>query len=278
MRQNLDLARISYSITGGNLLGQGYWVPWEAARELAATFCWKIRHALTPVFGTDFPSICIPKGHKDFGNYRIPKKAVERATFLSRTFRSMELGSQDRPQYLPTPAPSSSPRDEESSNSNGFTAINTARRRSTDATSRITASPSLTDDIDTGMATPWTMIDDLEAAPEEDSDSDVYVDISEDDCSSNGTIDPHSPRQKLKQRGEDPSALFEERSGAARALLTAMEHLLLRRAPVFKAPVTVEDVDAADMLITMSRGPREAVDHGRVSDGGSEAGDEMEVN
>jgi hypothetical protein len=35
----------------------GYWMPYEAARAMAATFCWRIRYALTPLFGTEFPAM-----------------------------------------------------------------------------------------------------------------------------------------------------------------------------------------------------------------------------
>jgi hypothetical protein len=38
----------------------GYWMPYEAAKAVAATFCWKIRYALTPVFGLDFIDMCVP--------------------------------------------------------------------------------------------------------------------------------------------------------------------------------------------------------------------------
>ena len=34
-------------------------MPYAAARALAATFCWKIRFALTPLFGDDFVDLCV---------------------------------------------------------------------------------------------------------------------------------------------------------------------------------------------------------------------------
>jgi hypothetical protein len=49
----------------------GYWIPYEAAKALAAKFCYKIRFALTPIFGEDFPGICLPEDHEDFGKYNI---------------------------------------------------------------------------------------------------------------------------------------------------------------------------------------------------------------
>ncbi|KAF2757709.1 hypothetical protein EJ05DRAFT_398066 [Pseudovirgaria hyperparasitica] len=55
----------------------GYWVPFEAAKAAAATFCYDIRYALTPVFGKDFISLCIPPGHKCFANFLIPQAIVD---------------------------------------------------------------------------------------------------------------------------------------------------------------------------------------------------------
>ncbi|KAJ5505257.1 hypothetical protein N7453_004214 [Penicillium expansum] len=60
LNQNPGLRDICHSITGGALSAQGYWMPYEAARAMAATFCWRIRYALTPLFGTEFPAMCIP--------------------------------------------------------------------------------------------------------------------------------------------------------------------------------------------------------------------------
>lgn len=55
----------------------GYWVPWQAARELAAKFCWEIRWALTPVFGNDFPQMCVlPDDHSEFGKFVISPATV----------------------------------------------------------------------------------------------------------------------------------------------------------------------------------------------------------
>ena len=39
-------------------LHRGYWVPFEAAKAIAATFCYQIRYVLVPVFGPDFVSLC----------------------------------------------------------------------------------------------------------------------------------------------------------------------------------------------------------------------------
>ncbi|KAM3077022.1 hypothetical protein ACMFMG_003511 [Clarireedia jacksonii] len=62
---NPGLKDISHSITGGALRAQGYWMPFECARALCATFCHKIAYALVPMFGPDFPSKCSSPGDPD---------------------------------------------------------------------------------------------------------------------------------------------------------------------------------------------------------------------
>ena len=49
----------------------GYWIPFEAARALAAKFCYRIRYALTIIFGDNFPETCLSDKHADFGKYSI---------------------------------------------------------------------------------------------------------------------------------------------------------------------------------------------------------------
>ncbi|KAF2458756.1 transcription regulator HTH, apses-type DNA-binding domain-containing protein, partial [Lineolata rhizophorae] len=69
--QNPGLSDLVHSITGGSIVAQGYWVPYKAAKAIAATFCYEIRHALTPVFGPDFVNQCIPPGSPNFQNFKI---------------------------------------------------------------------------------------------------------------------------------------------------------------------------------------------------------------
>ncbi|KAJ5639027.1 uncharacterized protein N7484_006889 [Penicillium longicatenatum] len=92
--QSIDgLRDICHSITGGALAAQGYWMPYEAAKAVAATFCWEIRHALTPLFGTDFPSICVPTVNgkaRDFPNIKLDKSIIQRATQTAMAYRSLE--------------------------------------------------------------------------------------------------------------------------------------------------------------------------------------------
>ncbi|KAJ5125185.1 hypothetical protein N7448_004511 [Penicillium atrosanguineum] len=91
LRNNKGLEDICHSITGGAILAQGYWWPYEAAKAMAAQFCWKIRYALTPLFGTDFPSMCIPEGQPSHGIMRIDAHIVAEATKAANFYRSLEL-------------------------------------------------------------------------------------------------------------------------------------------------------------------------------------------
>lgn len=104
LNQNPGMKDISYSITGGALVCQGkfafcsatredslthsgYWMPYQAARAIAATFCYDIRWALTPVFGYDFPSMCLSP--KDFGyaKFKIDQAIVQQCTAETDRFR-----------------------------------------------------------------------------------------------------------------------------------------------------------------------------------------------
>ncbi|RAO66443.1 uncharacterized protein BHQ10_002455 [Talaromyces amestolkiae] len=103
LNSNEGLRDICHSITGGALAAQGYWMPFETAKAVAATFCYNIRFALTPLFGTDFPSQCIQPHERAFGKMTIDAKIIKRATELSRRYCQMEfeaksiVHSQNRP-------------------------------------------------------------------------------------------------------------------------------------------------------------------------------------
>lgn len=60
------------------LILAGYWVPFEAAKAVAATFCWEIRYALTPVFGLDFPNLCTEPNDPAFMRLDIDPAIIER--------------------------------------------------------------------------------------------------------------------------------------------------------------------------------------------------------
>lgn len=67
-------------------------MPYDAAKAVVATFCWKIRHALTPVFGLDFPSQCIhPQDRARFGRMVIDPSIVRKATETANLYRMWEL-------------------------------------------------------------------------------------------------------------------------------------------------------------------------------------------
>ncbi|GAB7338038.1 hypothetical protein MBLNU457_4407t1 [Dothideomycetes sp. NU457] len=65
------LETVCYSVTGGNLGTQGYFMPYHCARELCRTFCWDIRWALTPVFGPTFAKECLTPDNPRYGKYQI---------------------------------------------------------------------------------------------------------------------------------------------------------------------------------------------------------------
>ncbi|KEF52277.1 uncharacterized protein A1O9_11517 [Exophiala aquamarina CBS 119918] len=90
LARNEGLKEICHSITGGALVAQGYWIPYEAAKAVAATFCWNIRYALTPVFGKDFPELCIPPDSEDFGNMQIDPAITKKCAEQARLYRELE--------------------------------------------------------------------------------------------------------------------------------------------------------------------------------------------
>ncbi|KAF2642638.1 hypothetical protein P280DRAFT_540517 [Massarina eburnea CBS 473.64] len=87
LRENPGLKDISYSITGGALVCQGYWMPYHAAKAISATFCHAIRYALTPVFGPDFPSLCLTPKDPNFGKFVIDPDIVRMCVRETDRFR-----------------------------------------------------------------------------------------------------------------------------------------------------------------------------------------------
>ena len=71
-------------------------MPFEAAKAVAATFCWNIRHALTPVFGADFPSQCLQPGSERYGEMVIDCNVTRRCTEEARAYRAMETHASSR--------------------------------------------------------------------------------------------------------------------------------------------------------------------------------------
>ena len=62
-------------------------MPYEAAKAVAATFCYNIRYALTPVFGVDFLSLCVPPEDPSFGRMLIDRDVVQRCTEQATGYR-----------------------------------------------------------------------------------------------------------------------------------------------------------------------------------------------
>ncbi|KAL2050605.1 hypothetical protein ABVK25_009113 [Lepraria finkii] len=80
MTANPGLRDISHSITGGSISAQGYWVPYEAAKAVAARFCYNIRHVLVPLFGPDFVAMCHEPGSSGFMQLSIDSDIIYRCT------------------------------------------------------------------------------------------------------------------------------------------------------------------------------------------------------
>ncbi|KAL8869574.1 MAG: hypothetical protein Q9174_004175 [Haloplaca sp. 1 TL-2023] len=76
LSKNPGLREICHSITGGSLAAQGYWMPFDAAKAVASTFCYRIRYVLTPIFGLDFPAQCIAPGSTGFDSMHIAPKII----------------------------------------------------------------------------------------------------------------------------------------------------------------------------------------------------------
>ncbi|KAI9811083.1 MAG: hypothetical protein M1827_005665 [Pycnora praestabilis] len=89
LNSNPGLRDICHSITGGALAAQGYWMPYEAAKAVAATFCYNIRYTLTPLFGPSFISLCIPPDDPRFGRMIIDRDIVRQCTTAAHELRSL---------------------------------------------------------------------------------------------------------------------------------------------------------------------------------------------
>jgi hypothetical protein len=85
---NPGLQELSHSITGGALAAQGYWMPYHCAKALCRTFCWKIRWALTPLFGPGFIKECLPEGHNNYRGFKISPALVEHAREEAKRMRA----------------------------------------------------------------------------------------------------------------------------------------------------------------------------------------------
>lgn len=57
-------------VRGGFLKIQGTWVPHSLCKRLARSFCYYIRYQLVPIFGPDFPDLCLRPEDPGFGELR----------------------------------------------------------------------------------------------------------------------------------------------------------------------------------------------------------------
>ncbi len=65
-------------------------MPFEAAKAVAATFCWNIRYALTPIFGIEFLDLCTDCEDPDFKRFTIDERIVEQCIRESSSWRRFE--------------------------------------------------------------------------------------------------------------------------------------------------------------------------------------------
>lgn len=64
-------------------------MPYDAAKAIAATFCFHIRYALTPVFGLDFSELCVVPDDPSFGRMVIDRNIIRRCTEVANEFRAL---------------------------------------------------------------------------------------------------------------------------------------------------------------------------------------------
>lgn len=63
-------------------------MPFEAAKAVAATFCYHIRYALTPLFGLEFVNLCVRPGEEGFGHMVIDQAIIRRCTDEAQGYRA----------------------------------------------------------------------------------------------------------------------------------------------------------------------------------------------
>ncbi|KAL8996080.1 MAG: hypothetical protein Q9169_004319 [Polycauliona sp. 2 TL-2023] len=94
LAKNPGLREIVHNITGGSLAAQGYWMPFEAAKALVATFCYRIRYVLTPIFGLDFPAQCLPPGSPGFDSMQVTPLIVRKCIMAAENEYGLGPGRQ----------------------------------------------------------------------------------------------------------------------------------------------------------------------------------------
>lgn len=79
-------------------------MPFKAAKAVAATFCYNVRHALTPLFGQDFIDLCVHPSDRNFASFRINSSIVHECTMETQSWLSRTDA-----RHTPTPSLYSSP-------------------------------------------------------------------------------------------------------------------------------------------------------------------------
>ncbi|KAF4973720.1 hypothetical protein FZEAL_9247 [Fusarium zealandicum] len=90
---NPGLKEITHSITGGSIAAQGYWMPYQCARAVCATFCFHIAGALIPIFGPSFPSECVRPDSPEFARMAISPQLVAEASREADIARRMHMSA-----------------------------------------------------------------------------------------------------------------------------------------------------------------------------------------
>ena len=81
-----------YKTKGGCLKVQGTWIQYDVAKQLASKFCWPIRFALVPLFGSDFVDLCLHSGQPGYGLFQL---AVSEKDLNKKKRRKRKLGLKD---------------------------------------------------------------------------------------------------------------------------------------------------------------------------------------
>jgi hypothetical protein len=70
-------------------------MPYDCARAVCATFCYRVAGALIPIFGPNFPNDCVPLSHIEPANMRIDENIVARSAREAELFRDIYMGRSD---------------------------------------------------------------------------------------------------------------------------------------------------------------------------------------
>ncbi|KAI0203790.1 hypothetical protein F4808DRAFT_476187 [Astrocystis sublimbata] len=89
LNSNPGLKEITHSITGGSIMAQGYWMPYQCAKAVCATFCQTISGAMIPIFGPDFPSLCAQLDSPEYARMVIDPAIVIRSTREAEYYRHL---------------------------------------------------------------------------------------------------------------------------------------------------------------------------------------------